>query len=129
MAKMPKKLSSWLIPRLRRISMYWPGKNIARDAAKVSVQIGYYKNGKPEYRTKFRCNGCKDLFEREETQMDHIDPVVDVKGFQDWDDMILKEFCSPNGYQCLCKPCHVLKTTVENEEREENRQIKKKVKK
>lgn len=129
MAKMPKKLSSWLIPKLRNISRWWPGKQIARDAAKVRVQIGYYQNGNPEYRTKYRCNGCKELFDSNEIQMDHIIPTVDVKGFDNWDETLTRLFCNPEGYQALCIFCHTSKTESENIERVENRKINKKLKK
>lgn len=126
MSKMPKSLPGWLIPKLRRISLQWPGKQIARDRAKRQVQIGFFKNGKPEYRTVWQCAKCLDLFEKEETQMDHINPVVDVKGFKTWDAAIPTLFCPPENYQCLCKACHYLKTQLENEQREKNRKIRKK---
>ncbi len=125
MAKIPKSIQSWLIPRLRRISMYWPGKQVARDRAKRQVQIGYYKNGKPEYKVMWECAACLELYEKPETQMDHIKPVIDVRGFQNWEDTISTEFCPPENYQCLCKPCHYLKTQVENEERVVHRNKKK----
>lgn len=129
MAKMPKSLQSWLLPKLRQISRWWPAANIALDAAKVKIQVGYYQNGRPEYRTKFKCATCQELYERDEVQRDHIQPVIDVKGHKDWNETLENMFCNPEGYQILCKSCHFLKTSYENERRQENRKINKKVKK
>lgn len=111
---MPKSKRAWLEPRLRRISLYWPGKVIARDQAKVRVQIGKYKNGKPEFRVFYRCNECKALFLEEETQMDHINPVVKLTGYNTVDEYIERLLANPEGYQCLCISCHAGKTLQEN---------------
>jgi 5-methylcytosine-specific restriction endonuclease McrA len=124
MAKMPKTLASWLIPRLRRISTYWPGKQAAMDRSKRQVQIGHYKNGKPEYRVKFACAKCSELYDKSEIQMDHIIPMVNVSGFKTWDETLANLFCEPEGFQTLCKSCHYLKTQLENEERGKNRKKK-----
>lgn len=112
--KIPKSLQSWIIPKLRRLSMYWPGKNIARDLAKVKVQIGKTKNGHPLYRVLFKCNICKGYFKRDETQMDHIEPVIEINGFKTWDEFMDRLFAKPEQYQCLCTSCHNKKTIKEN---------------
>jgi 5-methylcytosine-specific restriction endonuclease McrA len=116
--KMPKSIQSWLIPRLRRISMYWPGKTIARDQAKIRLEVGKFKNGKPKFRTFWKCANCKGLFNRDETQMDHINPVIELKGFKDWNTTIPALLANPEGYQCLCIKCHEKKTSKENKIRD-----------
>lgn len=117
--KMPKSLHSWLIPKLRHLSRYWVGKTIARDNAKVYIEIGTFKNGKPKMSPRYRCAECdrqgiKKLYEEHETQMDHIKPVVDIKGFNNWDDYVKGLFCEPSNYQCLCTMHHDEKTKKEN---------------
>lgn len=112
-------LIKWLIPRLRRISLSWPGKSVAREQAKVKVQIGVSKNGTPKYRVFYKCAECvregkPTLWRKDETAMDHLDPVVDIRGFQSWNDFITKLFCTPSGYQCLCHSHHNDKTQKEN---------------
>jgi hypothetical protein len=128
------KLKKLVIPKLREASRYWPAKTIARNQAKVRLEIGKYKNGKPKYEMKYRCAKCRKLFDKKDTHADHIDPVVDpAVGFVDWNVFMDRLFCPPEGYQILCatndpkKPgCHELKTKVENEVRKEVRKRNKK---
>jgi hypothetical protein len=124
MAKMPKSLISWIMPKLRRASMYWPGKSIARDQAKIQIQEGTFQNGKPKFKTYYICAECerqgveKPYHERDFTAMDHVIPVIDVKGFDgDWTKLMETLFCSPDNYQCLCFPHHEQKTIEENKQR------------
>lgn len=107
----------WLIPRLRRISMYWPPKNKALQMAKVKVLIGKFKNGNDKYATKYKCANCNKLFDKSEVQMDHRQPVVDIRGFINWDQYIESLFCSYKNYDCLCKSCHQEKTLLEQKQR------------
>lgn len=118
--KMPKSLKTWLIPRLRRASMYWPGKTIARDMAKVYVQEGFHKNGNPKFRRYYVCANvdCGLLVGEKEGSMDHINPVVAVEGFATWDEYILSLFCDPQHYQHLCNFCHDEKTSKEEVKRD-----------
>ena len=121
MAKKAKSLSAWLIPHLRNIARTWPQKSVARNKAKVRVQIGVYKNGNPELKTMFKCSACGENFEQNETQMDHTDPVVDVTGFKDWNTYIERLFCDADGFTCMCKSCHLLKSLDENDQRRVNK--------
>lgn len=129
--QLPKSLISWLMPKLRRASLYWPAKTIARDKAKVYDQIGEYKNGKPKYLAKYICAECerkkiKKLHLYEDTQMDHINPIIDIKGFTgDWTTLIESLFCSDENYQCLCDFHHKEKTAQENKKRFEYKKIQK----
>ncbi len=106
---------------LRTISVYWPPKKEARKLAEVKVLEGTFKNGKPKYTTKYRCASCSGLFKREETQMDHKEPVQAVEGFVDWDTWIFRLFVEKEGYSCLCTSCHQAKSESENQIRRKNR--------
>lgn len=109
-----KKLKSWLLKHLRRVSKYWPEKTKAYHRVKVD-------------RGQYRCESCEQIFKQHELQIDHINPVVDVlKGFEDWNTYIARLFCDSDNLQALCKPCHSIKSGLENELR---REVKKKSKK
>lgn len=124
---MSNDIKKFLIPKLRNISRMWPPKNQAIQAAKESVQIGFYKNGKPEYKIMFKCYICGELNDRTETQVDHVVPVVDMDGFTNWDDFITALFCDSNNLAAVCKPCHYLKSQLEVQKRKEQRKLKKKL--
>lgn len=121
--KLPN-LYTWLVPKLRQAARMWPGKNIARDAAKEKIHIGFYKNGNPEYKTMYKCAECQGLFDIKETHVDHKTPVVGPEGFTNWDDYITRMFCDYNNLQVLCLICHGFKSDQENKERRENRKNK-----
>lgn len=125
---MPRKavdLKRWLVPKLRRASMFWPSKSVARERARVEVQDGFFKNGKEKFKVMYQCAHCEQLVEKTDSQMDHIVPVVDVEGFSTWDEYIRTLFCDESNYQCLCKACHFVKTQAENITRAENKKLKK----
>jgi 5-methylcytosine-specific restriction endonuclease McrA len=45
--------------------------------------------------------------------VDHINPVVDVGGFVDWNEFISRLYCELDNLQLLCKQCHDLKSKNE----------------
>ena len=127
--KRPKKpitVKAFLIPKLRRASRYWRAKNECRNNAKVIIEDGKYKNGNIRYKTKFKCNICHQLFEANETNIDHINAVVGVEGFTNWDDYINNMFCEVNNLQLVCHGCHDAKTAIEVENRKKHKQNMKK---
>lgn len=86
------------------------------------MRVGTYKNGRPKFKNKYQCAECKGLFDQKETQMDHIIPVVDpLIGFVDWNTYIIRLFAEVDNYQCLCKPCHKVKSERENADRSKKR--------
>lgn len=114
----------YVVNKLRQISRYWPYKNKAKNAAKQQVQCGFYKNGKPKYKNKYKCNHCKDLFDN--VEMDHIQPVVNTNdGFRDWNTYINGILCLDSNFQALCENCHSIKTTSENIVRKSRKKVKK----
>jgi len=103
-----KFLRNWLIQKLRRMSYQWPARKAALKKARVS-------------RGKYRCAMCEDagvdaLYGPKQINVDHIIPVISVDdGFVDWNIYIERLFCSEDGFQILCKPCHEIKTYLEND--------------
>lgn len=127
MPRKPIDIKRFLIPRLRNLSRWWVNKNIARDQAKVKLEVGKTREGKPKYRVFYKCAECErqgieKLHTREETQADHIAPVVDENtGFVDWNTFIERLFCAPEGYQILCLDHHENKTKKENKVRKKRK--------
>ena len=115
--KKDKTLKQWLVPKLRNISSHWPNKNLALSLAKEKVLVGEYKNGNPMYKVMFRCYICDDLFDRMDVQVDHIESVISIHGFEDWNVYIESLFCPADNLGCICKPCHQEKTNLERLER------------
>jgi hypothetical protein len=124
--KKPITVKAFLIPKLRNASRYWRAKNEARKLARVVVEDGQYKNGNIRYKTKFKCNICHQLFEANQTNIDHTNPVVGIEGFTNWDDYINNMFCEVDNLTCLCHKCHDFKTESEIEKRKEYKQLSKK---
>jgi 5-methylcytosine-specific restriction endonuclease McrA len=101
MKKKEINLKTYLIPKLRSISLYWPGRTEALKKAQLA-------------RGQYQCNHCKQVFKRTELHVDHIDPVIDINdGWKGFDEFIPRLFCSVEGLQCLCKVCHDIKTETE----------------
>lgn len=104
-------LRTWLVPRLRRLSYQWPPRNQAKALARVS-------------RGQYKCAICNNIFGPKEVQLDHINPIIDVKeGFQDFGIYVTSLFCKVDSYQVLCVKCHSEKTDRENEERKKNKAL------
>jgi 5-methylcytosine-specific restriction endonuclease McrA len=96
----------WLKGRLRRLSYMHPERTEALKIARVG-------------RNQYKCKKCLRLFTRKEIRIDHIIPIVPVSGWDTWDGLINRLFCSREGLQILCNPCHKIKTKKENTKRRE----------
>jgi len=113
--ELKKLIKSKVIPALRRVSRWWPEKNIAKRNAKVSPG-------------KYKCASCNELVKEREYQLDHVKPIVDPKvGFVDYNTFIERLLCGADNYQLLCIACHELKTSLENELRKKYKKRKKKL--
>lgn len=97
----------------------YPAKFEALKAAFTSKKLNK-KSGKQA--NHYRCNKCKKEFTSTNIQVDHINPVVDVKeGFISWDKFIERLFCDSSNLQVLCLSCHAKKTA--NEKRKRNSKV------
>lgn len=115
--ELEKEIKKRVIPALRKVSRFWKCKAEAKRRAKVSPG-------------KFKCEKCYDVVGDKEIEIDHIKPVVDVKqGFVDWNTYVSRLLVNSDGLAALCKPCHSIKTQVENEMRKKYKQIRKTSKK
>lgn len=126
-AKKEKTLHELRIALIRRASMRWKYKYEALNAAKVYLEVDIFKNGKPKIGVFYICAECERqkleaYYKRNEVQVDHINPVVDVEtGFDGWDKYVPALLCEKKGLQVLCKNCHKEKTAMENSKRLDKR--------
>lgn len=96
------ELIEFIIRQLRRISYMWPPRSTAKKQARIRRGV-------------YRCARCDDEFNWKDVQVDHIEPVINPKyGWEDYNTYIDRLFCSEEGFQLLCKPCHAKKTKKEN---------------
>lgn len=109
-----KKRKSFVIASLRRASLRWPARNEALKLARIE-------------RGSYKCASCNDSFGRTEIHLDHIKPIVNLKGFTNWDDYIKGLLEEPQGFQVLCIACHMTKTGLENDMRDYYKKRKKNV--
>lgn len=89
-------------------------------------------------RGNYKCEGCGEILKRKDLQIDHINPVVDIRtGYTNLEDWVYRLLVPPEELQMLChfsrdtgeidekgKPiietwgCHSTKTAQENDMRE-----------
>lgn len=94
-----------LIATWRKAWLYSPERREALEGAKT---------GPDDY----TCASCGKTFHRKEIAVDHIEPVIAVGGFVDWNTYHDRLFVPPDRLQVLCKEtCHREKSKAENSRR------------
>lgn len=119
-----RRFERYIVRGLSRVWTYWPARAEVRKRAFVR------KEGKVEYS---RCESCQGIFRRDETAVDHIDPVVPLRGpkrLKDgWLDLNVRRtrllILDSTLLRNLCKACHKTKSSWEMTERAKFRRRKK----
>ena len=115
----PNKMHNMFLGALRKMYQYSPDLAEAKRNARISPTI-------------YICAGCwqaccdrysgyteseAELFHKEdmplinsEIQVDHVEPVMPLDGFKDWNTHMERLDCGAKGLQILCKSCHYLKS-------------------
>jgi 5-methylcytosine-specific restriction endonuclease McrA len=124
MKKKPNR-KSWITSQLRRLSLRWPPRGKVLKASRRELPRKIKKDGtpfkKPNY--EYQCNVCKEWFRSSDTQLDHIEPVVDPKAETTLsEEEFIGKFavgllCYEENFQVICHPCHDEKTKNEQKER------------
>lgn len=108
---------AFIINALRRASYKWKGRWEAEKESKL------------DGRNRYKCAMCPEgtVHPKKNTQMDHIEPLIDpTKGFQGFsDEMMDRMFPYKEGWQRLCREHHSQKTLLENKVRKETKAAKK----
>lgn len=105
------RFKSLLISVLRRFSRFWHPSKIVFEKSRIA-------------RGMYQCSTCSKIVGPKEIKIDHIEPVVPVTGFTNWDDLVGRLFCEETGLQAICKDCHKIKTDKENSDRRRCRKEK-----
>ena len=104
-------------------------KNTLRSATRKWEPIQAVLKEARTRRGHYKCAGCKKEVtasikiggkRHKNAVVDHIEPIVPVTGWVNWDDCIERMFCEKDGLQVLCKKCHDEKTAEERRLRKEH---------
>lgn len=99
-----KRFRSNLLSALRKFSKWWAPAGNVKDKSRIA-------------RGMYQCTCCSKIVGPKEIKVDHIDPVIPVTGFVDWNDVVERLFCEESGLQAICVECHKVKTEEENKQR------------
>lgn len=94
-----------IISAIRRLTMYWKPKN---DYL-LTIRRPYSGTDK-RIKWEYQCVNCLWWCKRTEIECDHIVPVGSFKCFNDAPGYLERAFAEKEGYQALCKECHLAKT-------------------
>lgn len=111
------RIKRFLTPILRKAWLRWPARQNVIKSARVE-------------RGNYQCNICRQTgFSRNDLQVDHIVPVVDIEvGFNTWDEYVSRLYVNEEELQAICRTCHDIKTMTEQKMRKHYRNRKKKKK-
>jgi len=122
---------------LRRIHMHDKQRTKAKARSKIDAalhlcesceKVAMYEGQSDKNFLKL-CDKYAGVYEvvKAKIELDHKQEVVEVKkGFCDWNTYIERLYCSPEGYQGLCRSCHAEKSAKEMEERAKSGSLKRK---
>lgn len=83
------RFHSFVKSALRAASSRWPPKYEALKDAYVDKRIN---NKTGRLGKHYTCAKCSGIFPTAEVQVDHIDPVVPLSGFKNWDELVDRIF-------------------------------------
>jgi hypothetical protein len=99
---------SFILSALRRATKYWtPKMEKMREGRRA------YKGDNKRIKWEYQCEQCLTWVLQKDIEMDHIIPCGGMNG---WDKLVpwcQKAFVEKEGYQRLCKNCHLTKTSEE----------------
>jgi 5-methylcytosine-specific restriction endonuclease McrA len=105
--ELDKKTHNYILAALRRIWGWSPQKKSARKRAEIAPGVD-------------KCEGCGLIVGRKGTQVDHINPMIPVTGFDSYQAVIERLWVEPEGLKILCLDCHKLKSVPEDRLRKQN---------
>ena len=132
--KKPRKikkynLKSRITSALRKVWRYYPERTkVLKRCETGEHYLKISKGTGKEYKAPYyKCEECGS--KEEKIQIDHIDPIVNYNGFQDWNTYIQRMFIDSEYMRGLCKSCHSGVTLVQSELRKKFKKALTKIKK
>lgn len=101
---------SFIRSGLRSKWLRWPPRYEALEAARRAKP----KNKAGKHKWEYKCSKCRKWWLQKDVEVDHIEPVGSLNGYQDVEWFIRRLFVPSNKLRILCKTCH---TKVTNESR------------
>ena len=92
---------SFLRSGLRRMHMRWPAMYMAKNKARRPFKGG----GRTKW--EYGCNRCKGYFKDKEIEIHHKEDVGTLGCYNDLPGFVERLFCGEEGYEVLCKECHL----------------------
>lgn len=96
---------------LRRLSIRWKPRNTFLS------EIRRPKDNGGRSKWEYPCSECKQYFIRAHIEVDHIIACGSLKSFDDIGPFVKRLLCEKDGFMCLCKECHRLKTNKERKKK------------
>lgn len=103
-----RQFVAFILSGLRRLTKYWKPK-----LDKMIEGRRAYTGTDKRTKWEFQCYTCKKWFKQKDIEMDHIYNCAGLADLADVPRWIEQAFCEKDGYQILCKPCHLQKTKTE----------------
>lgn len=97
---------------LRQKSRWWKPITECKNKAKRK-----YKGPNKRRKWEYQCAECKEWFDNATVNVDHINPVGELRDFDDLPKFVKNLFCESENLQCLCSSCHDKKTKKEKDDR------------
>jgi 5-methylcytosine-specific restriction endonuclease McrA len=84
------------------------------------ARISHYDPDRPRVTKWGKCQKCLTPTALYQMEVDHNEPIIPVDKsleMMTWDEIINRIFCDKQNLTALCKPCHSVKTKLENKQR------------
>lgn len=107
-----KKTQKHIISALRLGTITWVGRTECLNRDRKRIVLGKFKNGNVKKKWVYKCQMCKDYFNLDQMEVDHIVEIGPFAG--DWNDYISRMYCGQENLQALCTNCHSRKTSKFN---------------
>lgn len=94
--------------------------DLRRKVIESYIDNSYSNPQRKKVKYWIKCSNCSTMEAKSNIQLDHVLPVVPVdSSFEEMDmnDFLNRQWCEENNLKPLCKPCHTVKTKIENKER------------
>lgn len=108
------KFWTFIRSALRAKQIRWPPRAEAKIAAR-RIYIG----DNPRQKWEYQCNHCKDWFADKEVELNHKVECGSLKDFDDLPGFVERMFCGVDGYEVVCKPCHMQFSLEQTKKRKE----------